>query len=98
MVYDAEMFSAEDFMPLRLVERNAAHSIRYVKNNITMPPSRRSFFRVKGPLGILFVESPFTIGLLMIEGLRSITINCLRLMQLLLPMTGRNIDHRRCPR
>ena len=64
---------------------------------IAIPTSRRSIFRVKDPLGIVFVEALFIIGLLSIKGLRSATSNFLRLTQLILPMTGRNIHHRRCP-
>ena len=64
---------------------------------IAIPTSRRSIFRVKDPLGIVFVEALFIIGLLSIKGLRSATSNFLRLTQLILPMAGRNIHHRRCP-
>lgn len=64
---------------------------------IAIPTSRRSIFRVKDPLGIVFVEALFLMGLLSIKGLRSATSNFLRLTQLILPMTGRNIHHRRCP-
>ena len=64
---------------------------------IAIPTSRRSIFRVKDPLGIVFVEALFIIGLLSIKGLRSATSNFLRLTQLILPMTGRDIHHRRCP-
>ena len=97
MVYDAGLFSAEDFLPLRLIERNTAFSIRQAMTIIAIPTSRRSIFRVKDPLGIVFVEALFLIGLLSIKGLRSATSNFLRLTQLILPMTGRNIHHRRCP-
>ena len=64
---------------------------------IAIPTSRRSIFRPKGPLGIVFVEALFIMDLLSIKGLRSATSNFLRLTQLILPMTGRNIYHRRCP-
>lgn len=64
---------------------------------IAIPTSRRSTFRVKDPLGIVFVEALFIISLLSIKGLRSATSNFLRLTQLILPMTGWNIHHRRCP-
>lgn len=64
---------------------------------IAIPTSRRSIFRVKGLLGIVFVEALFIIGLLSIKGLRSATSNFLRLTQLILSMTGRNIHRRRCP-
>ena len=52
---------------------------------IAIPTSRRSIFRVKDPLGIVFVEALFIIGLLSIKGLRSATSNFLRLTQLILP-------------
>jgi hypothetical protein len=64
---------------------------------IAIPTSRRSIFRVKDPLGIVFVEALFIMGLLSIKGLRSATSDFLRLTQLILPMTGRNIHHRRRP-
>lgn len=64
---------------------------------IAIPTSQRSIFRVKDPLGIVFVEALFNIGLLSIKGLRPATSNFLRLTQLILPMTSRNIHHRRCP-
>lgn len=35
---------------------------------IATPTSRRSIFRMKRPLGIVFVEAPFIIGLSSIEG------------------------------
>ena len=97
MVYDAGLFSAEDFVPLRLIERNTAFSIRKAMTAIAIPISRRSIFRPKGPLGIVFVEALFIMDLLSIKGLRSATSNFLCLTQLILPMTGRNIYHRRCP-
>jgi hypothetical protein len=64
---------------------------------IAIPTSRRSIFRVKDLLEIVFGEALFIIGLLSIKGLRSATSNFLRLTPLILPMTGRNIHHRRCP-
>lgn len=64
---------------------------------IAIPTSRRSIFRVKDLLEIVFVEALFIIGLLSIKGLRFATSNFLRSTQLILPMPGRNIHHRRCP-
>ena len=64
---------------------------------ITIPISRRSILRVKDLLEIVFVETLFIIGLLSIKGLRSATSNFLRSTQLILPMPGLNIHHRRCP-
>ena len=58
---------------------------------IAIPTSRRSIFRVKDPLEIVFVKALFIIGLLSIKGLPSATGRFLRLTQLILPMTGRNI-------
>ena len=52
---------------------------------IAIPTSRRSIFRVKDPLGIVFVEALFLIGLLSIKGLGRATSNFLRLTQLILP-------------
>jgi hypothetical protein len=97
IIYDGGLLSAEDFVPLRLIERNTAFSIRKAMTAIAIPISRRSIFRPKGPLGIVFVEALFIMDLLSIKGLRSATSNCLRLTQLILPMTGRNIHHRHCP-
>ena len=53
---------------------------------IAIPTSRRSIFRVKDPLGIVFVEALFIMGLLSIKGLRSATSDFLRLTQLILPI------------
>lgn len=64
---------------------------------IAIPISRRSIFRVKDLLEIVFVEALFIIGLLLIKGLRSATSKFLRSAQLILPLLGRNIHHGRCP-
>jgi hypothetical protein len=62
---------------------------------IAIPISRRSIFRVKDPLEIVFMEALFIIGLLSIEELRSAISNFLRLT---LFITGRpDTHHRRCP-
>lgn len=63
---------------------------------IAIPTSRRSIFRVKDLLEIVFVEALFIIGLLSIKGLRSATSKFFRSTQLILPLPGRNIHHRRC--
>lgn len=85
MIYDGGLFSAEDFVPLRLIERSTAFSIRKAMIPIAIPMSRRSIFRVKGPLGIVCMEALFIMGLLSIKGLRSATSNSLRLTQIILP-------------
>lgn len=69
---------------------------------IAIPISRRSIFRVKDLLEIVFVEALFIIGLLLIKGLRSATSRSatskfLRSAQLILLLPGRNIHHGRCP-
>lgn len=64
---------------------------------IAIPISRRSIFRVKDLLEIVFVEALFIIGLLLIKGLRSATSKFLRSAQLILTLLGRNIHHGRCP-
>ena len=97
MVYDAVRSRNEDFVPLRLIERNTAFSSRYAMTVMARPTSQRSTFRVKGPLGIVFVEALFIIGVSSIEGLRSATSNLLRVTQLILPFTGRNIHQRLYP-
>ncbi|MCM3901858.1 MAG: hypothetical protein ND866_09145 [Pyrinomonadaceae bacterium] len=97
MVYDAVRSRNEDFVPLRLIERNTAFSIRYAMTVMAMPTSQRSAFRVKGPLGIEFVEALFIIRVSSIEGLLSATSNLLRLTQLILPFTGRNIHQQLYP-
>ena len=97
MVYDVGLFGAEDFVPLRLIERKTAFSIRYAMTIMAMPTSRRSTCRVKGPLRIVFVEAFFIICLSSIEGLRSATSKLLRVMQLILPFTDRNIHQRLYP-
>jgi hypothetical protein len=64
---------------------------------ITMPTSRRSIRRMNGLVEVVFVEALFSIRVLSIEGLLSAMSNLLRLAQLILPFTGRNIHHRLCP-
>lgn len=97
MVYDAVRSRDEDFVPLRLIDRNTAFSIRYAMTVIAMPTSQRSTCRRKGPLGIVFVEALFIMRVSSIEGLLSATSNLLRLSQLILPITGWNIHHRLYP-
>ena len=97
MVYDAVGPGREDFVPLRLIERNTAFSSRYAMTIIAMPTSQRSACRMKGLLGIVFVEALFIIRVSSIEGLRSTTSNLLRLTQLILSFTGRNIHYRLYP-
>jgi hypothetical protein len=97
MVYDAVRSRNEDFVPLRLIERNTAFSSRYAMTIIAMPTSRRSTCRMKGLLGIVFVDTLFIIRVSSIEGLLSTTSTLLRLTQLILPFTGRNIHQRLYP-
>ena len=94
MVYDAVRSRDEDFVPLRLIERTTAFSSRYAMTVIARPTSQRSICRVKGPLGIVFVEALFIIRVSLLEGLRSATSHLLRVEQLTLPYAGRNIHHR----
>ena len=97
MVYDAIRSRDEDFGSLRLIDRNTAFSSRYAMTIIARPTSQRSTCRMKGPLGIVFVEALFIICVSSIEGLLSATSNLLRLTQLILPFTGRNIHQRLYP-
>jgi hypothetical protein len=97
MVYGAVRSRNEGFVPLRLIERNTAFSIRYAMTVMAMPTSQRSTCRVKGPLGIVFVEALFIIGVSSITGLRFATSNLLRVTRLILPFTGRKIHHRLYP-
>ena len=97
MVYDAVRSRDEDFVPLRLIERNTAFSSRYAMTIIARPTSQRSSCRMKGLLGIVFVEALFIIRVSSIEGLLSATSNLLRVEQLTLPYAGRNIHHRLYP-
>ena len=64
---------------------------------IARPTSQRSSCRMKGPLGIVFVEALFIIRVSLIEGLLSARSNLLRVEQLTLPYAGRNIHHRLYP-
>ena len=97
IVYGAIRSRNEDFVPLRLIERKTAFSIRYAMTIMAMPTSQRSTFRVNGPLGIVSVETLFIICVLSIEGLRSTTSTLLSLTQLILPFTDRNIHQRLYP-
>lgn len=96
MVYDAVRPGNEDFVPLRLIERNTAFSSRYAMTIIARPTSQRSSCRLKGRCGVVFVETLFLIRV-SIEGLRSATSNLLRLTQLILSFTGWNIHYRLFP-
>ena len=93
MVYDAVRSRNEDFVSLRLIERTTAFSSRYATTIIARPTSQRSTCRLKGLVGIVFVEALFIIRVLSIEGLRSATTILLRVAQLILSLTGRNIHH-----
>jgi hypothetical protein len=97
MGYDAVRSRDEDFVPLRRIERNTAFSSRYAMTIIAIPTSQRSTCRMKRLLGIEFVEALFIICVSLIEGLLSTTSNLLRLTQLILPFTGRNIHQRLYP-
>jgi hypothetical protein len=97
MLYDAVRSSYEDFVPLRLIERNTAFSSRYAMTIIAMPTSQRSTCRMNGLLGIVFVEALFIICVLSIEGLLSATSSLLRVAPGTLPYAGRNIHHRLYP-
>jgi len=94
MGYDAVRPGNEDFVPLRLIERNTAFSSRYAMTIIAMPTSQRSTCRMRGLVGIVFVAALFIKRVSSIEGLLSTTSTLLRLTQLILPFTGRNIHHR----
>lgn len=97
MVYDAVRFRDEDFVPSRLIERNTAFSSRYAMTIIARPTSQRSSCRLKGRCGVVFVEALFIIRVSSIEGLRSTTSTLLRLTQLILSVTSRNIHYRLYP-
>ena len=73
MVYDAVRSRNEDFVPLRLIERNTAFSSRYAMTIIARPTSQRSTCRMKGRCGIVFVEALFIIRVSLLEGLLSTT-------------------------
>ena len=64
---------------------------------IAIPTSRRSIFRVKDLLEIVFVEALFIIDLLLIKGLQPATSKFLRSRQLILPLLGRDIHQLWCP-
>ena len=97
MVYDAVRSRGEDFGSLRLIERNTAFSSRYAMTIIARPTSLRSSCRMKGRCGVVFVEALFIVHVSLLQGLLSATSNLLRLTQLILPFTGRNIHHRLYP-
>ena len=81
-------------MSLRLIERNTAFSSRYAMTVIARPTSRRSSCRMKGFVGIVFVEALFIIRVSLLEGLFSTASNLLRVTQLILSFTDRNIHQR----
>jgi hypothetical protein len=93
MVYDAVRSRNEDFVSLRLIERTTAFSSRYATTIIARPTSQRSTCRLKGLVGIVFVEALVILRVSLIEGLRSTMRNLLRVTQLILSFTGRNIHH-----
>jgi hypothetical protein len=97
MVYDAVRSRNEDFVTLRLIERNTAFSSRYAMTVIARPTSQRSTCRMKGRCGVVFVEALFIIRVSLPERLLSATSDLLRLTQVILPLIGRNIHHRRYP-
>ena len=66
--YEAGRSRAEDFAPLRLIERNMAFSIRYAMTLIAMPTSQRSTCRMTGLVSIWFVEALCLIRVASIEG------------------------------
>ena len=70
MVDDAVRSRDEDFVRLRLIERNTALE-RYAMTIIARPTSQRSSCRLKGRRGIVIVEVLFIIGVSLIEELRS---------------------------
>ena len=59
---EADRSRYEDFVPLRLIERNMAFSIKYAMTIIAMPTSRRSIRRMNGLVEVAFVEALFVIG------------------------------------
>ena len=97
MVYDAVRSCDEDFLPSRLIERSTAFSSRYAMTVIARPTSQRSSCRMKGFVGIVFVEALFIIRVSLLEGLLSTTSNLLRVTQLILSFTDRNIHQRLYP-
>ena len=94
MVYDAVRPRDEDFVPLRLIERNTAFSSRYAMTIIARPTSQRSTCRTKGFVGIIFEGALFIIWVSLLEGLLSAKSTLLRVEQVTLPYAGRNIHHR----
>jgi hypothetical protein len=61
MVYDAVRSRDEDFVPLRLIERNTAFSSRYAMTIIARPTSQRSMCRLTGLESMVSVEAPYFI-------------------------------------
>jgi hypothetical protein len=92
--YNADRSGHEDFVPLRLIERNMAFSSKYAMTIIARPTSQRSSCRMKGPLWVVFVEALFSIRVSLLEGLRSTMSTQLRVDLLTLSYAGRNIHHR----
>lgn len=84
----------EAFVPLRLIERNMAFSIKKAMTVIAMPTSHRSTCRMKGLVEIVFGGALFIIRVSSLEGLRFATRNLLRVTQVTLPYAARNIHHR----
>lgn len=72
MDYDGVRSRNEDFASLRLIERNTAFSSRYAMTIIATLTSQRSTCRMKGLLGIVFVEA-LIIRVSSIKGLLSAT-------------------------
>ena len=64
---------------------------------IAMPTSQRSPCRMKGLVVIVCVDALFFMQESWIEGLRFATSTLVRVTQLILPFTDRNIHHRRYP-
>jgi len=94
MVYDVVRSCYDNFVPLRLIERNTAFSSRYAMTIMASPTSRRSSCRMKGRCGIVFVEALFIIIVSSIDELRSAMSKLLCLTQLTLLYSGWNIHHR----
>ena len=97
LVYEAGLSDYEDFVLLRLIERNTALSIRYATIIIAMPINQCSTCRMKGLFWTLFVEALFILGLTSIEGIVSARNGLPRLEQLILPHSGRSIHRRLYP-
>ena len=85
----------EAFVPLRLIERNMAFSSRYAMTIIAIPTSQRSTWRMKGLVGIVFVEALIIIPVSSIEALLFRNESPAMRNALTLPYSGWNIHHRR---